>query len=112
MSSDNTNTPPTSGNGNTMAGKATGAAKFFTSAVGNTIGGVSRTAGTVTGAATKGLGDTISNVTGETGKPVGDAIGSLGSGLNNGMGSLAKGAENAGKWNFGQTVETNTESTK
>lgn len=100
MSSNENTTPSTSDNtaANTYTDQATGAAKFVTGAFGNAIGGISRTAGSITGAATKGVGDTISSVTGETGKPVGDALGSLGSGVQNGMSSFAKGAENAGQW--------------
>ncbi|CEJ84734.1 hypothetical protein VHEMI03562 [[Torrubiella] hemipterigena] len=108
---DNSNTnPSTDASGNTVTDKTMGAAKFFTGAIGNTIGGVSRTAGNITGAATKGLGDTITNVTGETGKPLGNAIGSLGAGVNNGMGGLAKGVENAGQWK--SPVASDTTDTK
>ncbi|KAL3479484.1 hypothetical protein BJX99DRAFT_255488 [Aspergillus californicus] len=55
----------------------TGAAKFVTSTLGNTVGGLSSTVGGVAGAATRGLGDTVSSATGSTGKP---------------------GIENAGQW--------------
>lgn len=50
---------------------ATGAARFVTSAIGNTLGGVTRTVGNVTGAATRGVGDTVNAVTGDAGKPLG-----------------------------------------
>lgn len=75
---------------------ATGAAKWVTSTVGNTVGGVTRTVGNVTGAASRGLGDTINSATGS--KPVGDAIGKAGSGVQGGAESVAKGVEDAGKW--------------
>ncbi|OKL58487.1 hypothetical protein UA08_06295 [Talaromyces atroroseus] len=53
---------------------ATGATKFVTSTLGNTVGGLSRTAGNVTGAASRGVGDTINSATGSAGRPVGDAL--------------------------------------
>ncbi|CAJ2504829.1 Uu.00g122230.m01.CDS01 [Anthostomella pinea] len=77
---------------------ATGAAKFVTSAIGNTVGGIGRTAGNVTGAASRGIGDTITGATGSAGKPVGDAISGLGTGVENGADSVSKGVENAGQW--------------
>ncbi|KAL4933943.1 uncharacterized protein BDV17DRAFT_286748 [Aspergillus undulatus] len=49
---------------------ATGAAKFVTSTLGNTVGGLSSTVG---------------GVAGSTGKPVGDALGSAGTGLEDGL---------------------------
>ncbi|KAL4868566.1 hypothetical protein BDV12DRAFT_197093 [Aspergillus spectabilis] len=58
----------------------TGAAKFVTSTLGNTVGGVSKTVG------------------GSTGKPVGDALGNIGSGLEDGLNNIGKGIENAGQW--------------
>lgn len=79
-------------------GRATGAAKWVTSALGNTVGGVTRTVGGVTGAAGRGIGDTINNATGDTGKPVGDAFGKVSSGAENGAKSVAKGVEDAGNW--------------
>ncbi|CAI4212374.1 unnamed protein product [Parascedosporium putredinis] len=90
QTSTNTNDPQNKG--------VTGAAKFVTSTVGNTVGGVVRTVGDVTGAAGRGVGDTVTNVTGSAGKPVGDALGSLGNGLQGGGDSVAKGVENAGQW--------------
>lgn len=102
---DNTNPDANANANNGYADKASGAAKFVTGAFGNTIGGISRTAGNVTGAATKGVGDTFNNVTGENGKPIGNAFSSLGSGIQNGLGSFAKGAENAGQWKTGSEEE-------
>lgn len=99
--SSNENTGP-SGNGNTAADKATGAAKFVTGAIGNTLGGVGRTVGNVTGAAGKGVGDTFNSVTGDRAKVVGDSISGLGTGIQGGLGSVATGAEKAGKWDFSQ----------
>ncbi|RYP38235.1 hypothetical protein DL768_010809 [Monosporascus sp. mg162] len=84
--------------GNSQDKGATGAAKFGTSTVGNAVGGVGRTVGSVTGAAARGVGDTITNTTGSAGKPVGDAIGSIGMGIQGGADSVAKGVENAGQW--------------
>lgn len=77
---------------------ATGAAKWVTSAVGNTVGGVTRTLGGVTGAAGRGIGDTINSATGSTGKVVGDGFGKVGSGAEEGAKSVAKGVEDAGNW--------------
>ncbi len=76
----------------------TGAAKFVTSTVGNTVGGLGRTVGNVTGAAARGVGDTITGATGSAGKPVGDALGSVGTGIQDGANSVSKGVENAGQW--------------
>ncbi|GKT92022.1 hypothetical protein Ct61P_09872 [Colletotrichum tofieldiae] len=59
----------------------TGGAKFVTSALGNTVGGITKTVGNVTNAATTGLGDTITSATGSAGRPVGDGITNLGQGL-------------------------------
>ncbi|KAL4968005.1 uncharacterized protein BDV14DRAFT_168050 [Aspergillus stella-maris] len=77
---------------------ATGAAKFVTSTLGNTVGGLTGTVGGIAGTATRGLGDTINSATGSTGKPVGDALGSAGSGLEDGLKNVGKGVENAGQW--------------
>ncbi|KAL9599439.1 MAG: hypothetical protein Q9179_003553 [Wetmoreana sp. 5 TL-2023] len=76
----------------------TGAAKFVTSTVGNTVGGLGRTVGGVVGAGGRGLGQTVTGATGSAGKPVGDAIESLGNGVENGSTSVSKGVEDAGKW--------------
>ncbi|RYP37326.1 hypothetical protein DL767_002969 [Monosporascus sp. MG133] len=84
--------------GNSQDKGVTGAAKFVTSTVGNTVGGVGRTVGAVTGAAARGVGDTITSATGSAGKPVGDAIGSVGTGIQGGADSISKGVENAGQW--------------
>ncbi|KAI0100280.1 hypothetical protein GGR51DRAFT_564304 [Nemania sp. FL0031] len=83
----------------------TGAAKFVTSTLGNAVGGVGRTAGNITGAAGRGIGDTVTSVTGSAGKPVGDAIGNVGTGIENGANSVAKGVENAGRWNAEALLE-------
>ncbi|KAK1636266.1 hypothetical protein BDP81DRAFT_429363 [Colletotrichum phormii] len=85
------------GNSDQNAG-VTGGAKFVTSALGNTVGGVTRTVGNVTGAATQGVGDTISSATGSAGRPVGDGIANLGQGLSGALNSVGKGAEDAGQW--------------
>ncbi|KAL8980284.1 MAG: hypothetical protein Q9205_004590 [Flavoplaca limonia] len=77
---------------------ATGAAKFVTSTVGNTVGGLGRTVGGVVGAGGRGLGQTITGATGSAGKPVGEAIESLGNGVENGANGVSKGVEDAGKW--------------
>lgn len=77
---------------------ATGAAKFVTSTLGNTVGGVARTVGGVTGAAGRGLGDTITGATGSLGKPVGDALANATTGLESGTKRVAKGVEDAGQW--------------
>ncbi|KAL8644256.1 MAG: hypothetical protein Q9210_007343, partial [Variospora velana] len=63
---------------------ATGAAKFVTSTIGNTIGGLGATVGGVVGAGGRGLGQTVTGATGSAGKPVGDALESLGNGVENG----------------------------
>ncbi|KAJ9609473.1 hypothetical protein H2200_005800 [Cladophialophora chaetospira] len=68
---------------------ATGAAKFVTSTVGNTVGGLARTVGGVTGALGRGLGDTITGATGSAGKPVGDALGNTLTGVENGTKKVA-----------------------
>ncbi|KAI9934535.1 hypothetical protein MW887_000149 [Aspergillus wentii] len=78
----------------------TGAAKFTTSTLGNTVVGLSRTFGGVTGAATRGIGDTITGATGSAGKPVGDALGSVDTGVEDGAKRVAKGVEDAGQWNI------------
>ncbi|KAI3557691.1 hypothetical protein CABS03_10617 [Colletotrichum abscissum] len=85
------------GNSDQNAG-VTGGAKFVTSALGNTVGGVTRTVGNVTGAATQGVGDTITSATGSAGRPVGDGIANLGQGLSGALNSVGKGAEDAGQW--------------
>ncbi|KAH7374938.1 hypothetical protein B0T11DRAFT_269413 [Plectosphaerella cucumerina] len=77
---------------------ATGAVKFVTSALGNTVGGVSRTVGNVTGAATRGVGDTITGATGSAGRPIGDGLGNIGTGVENAANSAGKGVEDAGQW--------------
>lgn len=77
---------------------ATGATKWVTSTLGNTVGGVTRTVGGVAGVASRGVGDTISSATGSAGKPVGDALGSAGSGMSGGAKAVAKGVEDAGQW--------------
>ncbi|OAA47680.1 hypothetical protein NOR_02170 [Metarhizium rileyi] len=84
---------------NTAGDQAKGGLGFVTSTLGNTVGGVSRTVGGVTGAATKGVGDTVNSVGGETLKPVGDGVSSLGGGLQGGIDSVAGGVENAGNLN-------------
>ncbi|OQD67189.1 hypothetical protein PENDEC_c042G01559 [Penicillium decumbens] len=56
------------GNGSQDQG-ATGAAKWVTSTLGNTVGGITRTVGGVAGTATRGIGDTITSATGSAGKP-------------------------------------------
>lgn len=76
----------------------TGAAKFLTSTLGNTVGGVTRTVGGVAGTAGRGIGDTITSATGSAGEPIGNALGSASSGLENGAEWVARGTENAGKW--------------
>ncbi|KAL9034723.1 MAG: hypothetical protein Q9214_006913, partial [Letrouitia sp. 1 TL-2023] len=62
----------------------TGGAKFVTSTIGNTVGGLGRTVGGVAGAGGRGLGQTVTGATGSAGKPVGDAIESLGNGVESG----------------------------
>ncbi|KAI4190896.1 MAG: hypothetical protein L6R41_000497 [Letrouitia leprolyta] len=76
----------------------TGAAKFATSTVGNTVGGLGRTVGGVVGAGGRGIGQTITAATGSTGKPVGDALENLGNGVERGAQNVSKGVEDAGKW--------------
>ncbi|KAL8780788.1 MAG: hypothetical protein Q9194_000721 [Teloschistes cf. exilis] len=70
---------------------ATGAAKFVTSTVGNTVGGLGKTVGGVVGAGGRGLGQTVTAATGSAGKPVGEAIESLGNGVENGANNVSKG---------------------
>ncbi|OQE11359.1 hypothetical protein PENVUL_c002G01295 [Penicillium vulpinum] len=77
---------------------ATGAAKFVTSTLGNTVGGVTRTVGGVAGTAGRGIGDTITGAAGSVGEPVGNALGSASSGLESGAKRVAQGAEDAGQW--------------
>lgn len=76
----------------------TGAAKFATSTLGNTVGGLGRTVGGVVGAGGRGLGQTITAATGSSGKPVGDALENLGNGVESGAKNVSKGVEDAGKW--------------
>lgn len=76
----------------------TGAVKFVTSTVGNTVGGLGRTVGGVVGAGGRGLGQTITGATGSAGKPVGEAIESLANGVEGGARNVSKGVEDAGKW--------------
>ncbi|KAL8741633.1 MAG: hypothetical protein Q9190_005780 [Brigantiaea leucoxantha] len=76
----------------------TGGAKFVTSTVGNTVGGLGRTVGGVVGAGSRGIGQTITGATGSAGKPVGEAIESLGNGVEAGANNVSKGVEDAGKW--------------
>ena len=77
---------------------ATGAAKFITSAVGNTVGGLGRTVGGVVGAGGRGLGQTITSATGSAGKPVGETLETLGNEVEKGAHNVSKGVEDAGKW--------------
>ncbi len=81
---------------------ATGAAKFVTSTLGNTVGGIARTVGGVTGAAGRGIGDTITGATGSAGKPVGDALANVTSGVEDATKKTAKGVEEAGAWQSGR----------
>jgi hypothetical protein len=55
----------------------TGAAKFVTSTLGNTVGGLTGTVGNVVGAAGRGLGETVTGATGSAGKDVGKALGDV-----------------------------------
>ncbi|KAH0837052.1 hypothetical protein Z517_04255 [Fonsecaea pedrosoi CBS 271.37] len=80
---------------------ATGAAKFVTSTVGNTIGGLTRTVGGITGAAGRGIGDTITGATGSAGKPLGDGLANALTGVENGARKVARGVEDAGQWKGG-----------
>lgn len=61
--------------------------------VGGLLGGVSRTAGGVVGAAGRGVGDTINQTTGT--KAVGDGLQSLTGGVEGATTNLAKGVEPA-----------------
>ncbi|KAL8938741.1 MAG: hypothetical protein Q9216_003728 [Gyalolechia sp. 2 TL-2023] len=74
----------------------TGAAKFATSTLGNTVGGLGRTVGGVVGAGGRGLGQTVTAATGSSGKPVGDALENLGNGVESGAQNVSKGVEDAG----------------
>ncbi|MCJ1371793.1 hypothetical protein MMC20_003012 [Loxospora ochrophaea] len=76
---------------------ATGAAKFVTSTVGNTVGGLASTVGHVTGAAGRGIGDTINSATGSVGRPLGDGLKSVTDGIEAGAVGTGKGIEDAGK---------------
>jgi hypothetical protein len=77
---------------------ATGAAKFVTSTLGNTLGGVTRTVGGVAGTAGRGIGDTINSATGSVGEPIGNVLGSATTVLEDGTKRVAKGVEDVGKW--------------
>ncbi|KAI4143191.1 MAG: hypothetical protein L6R39_004669 [Caloplaca ligustica] len=77
---------------------ATGAAKFVTSTVGNTVGGLGKTVGGIVGAGGIGLGQTVTGATGSAGKPIGDALESLGEGVESGVKNVSQGVEDAGKW--------------
>ncbi|KAI4121411.1 MAG: hypothetical protein LQ338_006381 [Usnochroma carphineum] len=77
---------------------ATGAAKFVTSTVGNTVGGLGRTVGGIVGAGGRGLGQTVTGATGSAGQPIGEALESLGNGIEGGTKNVSKGVEDAGKW--------------
>ena len=81
---------------------ATGAAKFITSTLGNTVGGVARTVGGVAGAAGRGLGDTITGATGSAGKPIGDGLANATTGVEDATKKVAKGVEDAGNWESGK----------
>jgi hypothetical protein len=81
---------------------ATGAAKFVTSTLGNTVGGLARTVGGVTGAAGRGIGGTITGATGSAGKPIGDGLANATSGIEDATRKVAKGVEDAGNWESGR----------
>ncbi|KAF2669917.1 hypothetical protein BT63DRAFT_224896 [Microthyrium microscopicum] len=94
---------------------ATGVAKGVTTAVGNTVSGLSNTVGgvvgmwpyycsftlysdVVIGAVGRGLGETVTGVTGGVGQPVGNALESVGDGVQDGGARIAKGSRDAGQW--------------
>ena len=49
------------------------------------------------GAAGRGVGQTVTGVTGSAGKPVGDAVEALGNGVEGGAKKVGDGVEDAGK---------------
>jgi hypothetical protein len=83
---------------------ATGAAKFVTSTVGDTVGGVARTVGGVTGAAGRGVGQTVTAATGSLGKPIGDGLANTTSGVEAAANKVAQGVEDAGHWQSGRRM--------
>lgn len=63
--------------------------------VGNALGGITKTAGGLVGAAGRGVGETINSTTGT--KAVGDGLQGITGGIEDGANSVGKGVENAGQ---------------
>jgi phage-related protein len=77
---------------------ATAGAKFVTSTVGNTLGGITNTIGGVVGAVGRGVGETIEGATGSAGRPVAKGLTDATNGIENGTKDVAGGVKRAGEW--------------
>jgi hypothetical protein len=77
---------------------ATAGAKFVTSTVGNTLGGVTNTVGGVVGALGRGVGETLEGATGSTGRPVAQGLKDATNGIEKGANDVAGGVKRAGEW--------------
>jgi hypothetical protein len=77
---------------------ATAGAKFVTSTVGNTLGGVTNTLGGVVGALGRGVGETLEGATGSAGRPVAKGLVDATNGIEKGAGDVAGGVKRAGDW--------------
>ena len=70
---------------------------FVTSTVGNTAGGVAKTASGIIKATGRRVGDTVTGVTGSAGKPVKDALYSLGDGVEGGAKNIGDSVQDTGQ---------------
>jgi hypothetical protein len=77
---------------------ATAGAKFVTSTVGNTLGGVTNTVGGVVGALGRGIGETLEGATGSAGRPVAQGLKDATNGIEKGASDVAGGVKRAGEW--------------
>jgi hypothetical protein len=77
---------------------ATAGAKFVTSTVGNTLGGVTNTVGGVVGALGRGVGETLEGATGSAGRPVARGLMDATNGIEKGANDVAGGVKRAGEW--------------
>lgn len=75
-----------------------GVAKAGTSALGNTVSGLTNTVGGVVGGAGRGVGETVTGITGGAGKPLGDGIGNAATAVERGGRDVAKSSRDAGEW--------------
>jgi hypothetical protein len=77
---------------------ATAGAKFVTSTVGNTVGGLTNTVGGLVGALGRGVGETIEGATGNAGRPVAKGLTDVTNGIEKGSNDVAGGVKRAGEW--------------